>query len=343
MLGSIAMRLVQGLGIDRYGAGRVWQWSMAIYAASLLAHLVLTTAYGPAVFLVRIVMQTSLAGIFGASITFVSLRVPPQRMAEMIGTLGTSGFIGILVGPLISDWLYSGPTVGRAQVDHMFLTAGGIAAFSTAVTRLATSSSERPVVRRRPGLFGLLKRYASYKVAIVAIAMGAGFAIPMTFLRPFAMEMRLSRIGLYFAVYAISAFTARLTTRQLFERYGNRPWIMVGMALLTTSFLLYLPASATWHLIAPGAVAGVAHAILFPSVISEGTTMFPTRYRGLATSMMLAMFDLGAFLGAPVVGAFLQYGKQMHSSAYQAMFAGAAGLFLLVTIFFGASATKQRR
>ena len=98
MLGSIAIRLAQGEAIDRYGAARIWFWSVVAYSVSLLLHLFVTSAYSPAVFLVRTLMQASLAGIFGASITYVSLQVPAKRMAEVVGALGTSGFLGLMIG-----------------------------------------------------------------------------------------------------------------------------------------------------------------------------------------------------------------------------------------------------
>jgi MFS family permease len=337
MVGGIGMRFVQGVGIDHYGSGRIWRWSTAVFSASLAAHLLLNTAHGPAVFVVRTIMQSSLAGIFGASITFVSLRVRPQRMAEMIGTLGTSGFIGILIGPLLSDRICGEGHIGREQVQLLFCTAATVAALAGVVTWFATRHDVMPVRRRRPSLWRVIHRYTQIPVAIVAVAMGAGFAIPMTFLRPFAAEMHLSHIGLYFAVYAVSAFVTRLATRQLFEQYGTRPWMILGMACLTISFALYLPVEKTWHLFAPGAIAGIAHAMLFPSVVSTGTTAFPKRYRGVATSMMLATFDFGVLLGAPVVGAFLQYAKQRSASPYSMMFISVAGLFLVITAFAAVS------
>jgi len=80
MIGGIAMRLVQGECIDRYGSGRMWFWSIAVYSFALSANLFLESAYSPSIFLLRILMQTSMAGVFGSSITFVSARVAPHRM-----------------------------------------------------------------------------------------------------------------------------------------------------------------------------------------------------------------------------------------------------------------------
>jgi MFS family permease len=341
MAGSILMRLAQGVCIDHYGASRVWVFSMIAYGLSLAAHLGLSTAYSWEIFLVRTLMQASLAGVFGASITFVSLRVPPQRMAEIVGTLGTSGFIGIMVGPAIGDWLCSRGPAQRTNLQHLFLLTVAITVFGTVATWLATRGEIRAAPRRQPRLSSLLRRYTPWSTALVATAMGAGFSIPFTFLRPFAVEMRIENVGFYFGVYAISAFITRLSTRHLFERYGNRPWIMAGMLMLTASYLLYLPARTLWQLAIPGAVAGVAHALLFPAVMAAGTSAFPRRYMGVATSLMLAMFDFGSFIGAPVVGAFLREGKRQSIAAYPWMFAGTALVFAVVAAVFWFSSRER--
>jgi MFS family permease len=334
MVGSILVRFAQGVGIDHYGASRIWVYSMGAYSASLLAHLWLTSAFSPWIFLARILMQSSLAGVFGASITFVSLRVPPQRMAEIIGTLGTSGFIGILVGPALADWLSGTGRPSPADLERLFQTAAGVAVTGTIATWLAVRGEPRAAPGHPPRLFSLLRLYTPWMSALVAAAMGAGFAIPMTFLRPFAAELRIDRIGVYFGVYAVSAFIARVSTRQLFQRYGNRRWIVTGMALLTTSYLLYIPATTLWLLAIPGAIAGVAHALLFPAVMADGTSAFPRRFLGVATSFMLAMFDFGTFLGAPMVGSFLQAAKQHDLPAYPCMFAGVAAVLAAISVAF---------
>ena len=162
MIGSILVRFAQGFGIDHYGASRIWVFSMAAYSASLLAHLLLTSAFSPPIFLVRIVMQSSLAGVFGASITFVSLRVPPQRMAEIIGTLGTSGFIGILIGPAIGDWFCGNEPPGRAALLHLMETAAAIAIAGTITTWFAVRGEFRFAPRNQPQLLDLLRRHTPW-------------------------------------------------------------------------------------------------------------------------------------------------------------------------------------
>lgn len=343
MIGSIAIRLAQGVAIDHYGASRVWRWSITIYTISLFLHLLVTTAYGPGIFLARLLMQASIAGFFGSSITFVSLRVPPQRMAEIVGVLGTSGFIGIMAGPMLSDWLASGSTTPAAGVERLFVTCGLLAASSLLVTLFLTRHSAAPHPRRRPPLIPIVRRYMPAMISVMAAAMGAGFTIPMTFLRPFAEEINLNGVGFFFAAYASIAFMARVATREHFSRLGNRLWISLGMLLLSTSFLCYLPVSRIWHFVLPAATAGIAHALLFPSIMSAGTSAFPRRYLGVATSLMLAMLDLGAFLGAPMVGIFLRAAKLHTTAAYPLMFTSVAVTLGLVTVAFICSSAGRSK
>lgn len=343
MIGSIAIRLAQGVAIDRYGAARIWRWSITLYTLSLFLHLLVTTAYGPGIFLARLMMQASIAGFFGSSITFVTLRLPPHRMAEIVGVLGTSGFIGIMAGPMVGDWLASGTTAPAMGVTRLFWTCGLLAASSLVVTMYLTRHSVPPPHRRRPPLIPVVRRYMPVILSVTAAAMGAGFTIPMTFLRPFAEEIKLNGVGFFFLVYAGVGFGARIATRSHFSRLGNRVWIISGLLLLSSSFLCYLPVSQVWHFALPATIAGIAHALLFPSIMSAGTSAFPRRYLGVATSLMLAMLDLGAFVGAPIVGTFLREAKRHTTVAYPMMFVGVSVVLAVVTVVFCCSSAARRK
>jgi MFS family permease len=208
MIGSIIIRVAQGEAIDRIGSARVWFWSVVVYTFSLLLHLSISSATSPGVFLVRALMQASLAGFFGASITFVSLRVPAKRMAEIVGALGTSGFLGLMIGPLISDWLGSGNLSKEEMVLRMFWTAAALALTSAIATWFAIQGAVLPARHARPSLLSVIRQYHPLMISVTAAVMGAGFAIPATFLRPFAIEARISHVGVFFVIYAMTGFGA---------------------------------------------------------------------------------------------------------------------------------------
>lgn len=342
MIGSIVIRLAQGEAVDRYGASRVWRWSVTTYTVSLVLHLTLSTAYGPAIFLVRAMMQASLAGIFGSSITFVSLRVRSERMAEIIGALGTSGFLGLMLGPLLSDWIGSGQAADRKTVDLMLCAAAVLATTSVLATWFATRATVHARDNDRPSLFSVVRQYHPLMISVAAAAMGAGFSIPATFLRPFALERQFDGVALFFVVYALTGFSARIASRSMFERFGNRPWIVVGLSLLTISFLCYIPVTESWQMMFPAAIAGCAHALLFPSVMAAGTSVFPRKYLGVATSVILAMFDFGTFISAPLAGMFLRLMKHEGGNGYEWMFGVSAAVFGATTVLFYLSQAARK-
>ncbi|REK17235.1 MAG: MFS transporter [Planctomycetota bacterium] len=302
MVGSLAMRLFQGYGIDHFGARRVWLWSNTLFVLSLLAHLTVSDPRGPWIFVLRILYATSLAGVFGSSITSISRRLPLERTAEVIGTLGTSGFIGMAVGPMLGDYFCGHEPITRTDLVWMFTVAAALGTISLFCAELATRHDTRRPSHRRSPMLWVLKRYHPGGVMFLAVVLGFGLVIPTTFLPTFIEARAIENTGTFWVAYAGTAFMARLATRSFPQRYGVRPMILIGLASLAVSLLLYLPVRTQWALVLPGVFAGISHAVLFPSVTAQGATSFPSRYRGMGTSVMLAMLDTGMFVGAPVVG-----------------------------------------
>lgn len=335
MCGSLAMRIFQGVGIDRHGPRLVWLLSLALFVASMLGHLAIGRVDTPAIYLVRILMMTSLAGAFGASITFVSLRVPENRMAEVIGTLGSSGFVGIALGPVLGDLLFAGSAVEESHVRRMFWLAAAAGTISLIGTAIATRGHLRRLrPRRRISPWTLVRRYHPGALLLVGAAMGLGIGLPGTFLRPYAEHVHLAGIKTFFLVYAFVAFAVRIAGRRLPERLGIRPVILLGLGSLAASMLLYLWVSDPWTLALPAAMGGVAHAFLFPAVVAGASSTFPVRYRGLATTLILAMFDIGMLLGQPLAGGIVEFSRLFGLPPYGTMFVTVASVLLAIAALY---------
>ena len=150
--------------------------------------------------------------------------------------------------------------------------------------------------------------------------MGIGIGLPGTFLRPYAASLGIEGISTFFLVYSITAFVVRVATRRMHDRFGPRPMILFGLTTLSISMLLYLLVNEPWMLALPALVGGVAHAFLFPSVVASGSIAFPVRYRGLATTLMLAMFDTGVLIGQPLMGVVLKNSPLLGLPPFPTMF-----------------------
>lgn len=330
MIGSLLMRFALGSGIDQYGPGRVWLASLAAFALISFAHLGITSYDGPAIYLLRIALCSAIAGIFGSSITFISGRVSVARMAELVGMLGTSGFMGMVIGAQWGDLLCGTQTIERWQVDRLFVVSGGLGLAAMLFAWLATRSLPGPVRRRRPPVAGLVRRYQPGMVLVVAVAVGAALALPATFLRTFAAELNIPRIGLFFTVCAPVAIITRVVTRRMPEQIGLVPMTLAGVAILCGGELLLLTVRAEWEFLFPGIGYGIAHAILFPTITATGTGAFPMRYRGLGTMVILAAFDAGQLVGAPFAGAVIHCSGLVGLPRYPTLFVTMAATLALI-------------
>ena len=335
MVGSLGVRLAMGQAIDTYGSRLIWLGSVVVFALVCFAHVWVTTHHGPAIYLLRVAFCCAIAGIFGASMTFVSSRVSVVRLAEMWGMLGTAGFLGIMVGPLISDWMMGSSPVTRSQLDWLFIVAGLFACGSALFAHLA-ARGELPRPRRvHPPLIYLLRRYHPGSVLLVGVVMGVSLGLPNTFLRTFAAELDVPRIGVFFSSYAPAAIFTRIVTRRLPEKLGPERLILVSIVGLMLSQLLFLVVQVEWQLLLPGIGYGISHAILFPCVVAAGSCAFPDEHRGVGNLLILAMYDLGVLVGAPMVGIGLEVARFMGLAPY-------SSVFLALAILLGGTAVLYR-
>lgn len=348
MIGSLCMRLALGTCIDRYGSRIVWLASTVLYIAVCFGHLAITSHTGIAIYALRILFCCALAGIAGSSMTFVSKQGADHQIAELVGMLGTSGFLGIVLGSLVGDLLMNTLPVGRSQVDQMFELAGLMGAVSLPFAWLASRTEVRPKHSPGPSLLGVLRRHHPGAILVLGVAMGLGLGMPGIFLRTYAADLGIPRLGAFFTVYAATAIITRVLTRRWPERFGTRPIILIGTSLMVISMLLFLVVRAEWLLAIPAISYGCFHAILFPAVMAAGSLTFPGRYRGLAMVLILATSDLGQLIGAPATGIVLRLSRINNLPPYPTMFitmaalVGSVGLwYALVTRDGSHMSTKQ--
>lgn len=341
MVGSLCMRVALGSWIDRYGTRCVWLAALLLFSACCFAHLAVDSYRSPFVYLLRIGYCSAISGIFGASMTFVASRAPGRRMAEMIGMLGTSGFVGMVLGTQLGDLLLGTETINAVQVHRMFLAAGCLALGSLVFVLMATQGQKPPPRRRRPPLLGLLRRYHPGGLLLVGITMGIGLGLPGVFLRTFTEQLGIDKIGVFFGVYAPMAIITRVLTRRMPERFGCEPMILIGLGWLVLAQLLFLGVKSQWQLLLPGMTYGVAHAILFPAVTAAASRSFPDRYRGLGTTLALGSFDMGQLIGAPTVGMILHTSRELNLPSYPTMFLSMAAFLGSVALLFAWSLLRR--
>ncbi len=335
VLGSLSMRIFLGAGIDRYGPRIIWIASLVGFVTSCLAQLLVTRVDGPAIYFWRIVYQTSIAGCYGASIAYVSARAPVERLAEVVGTLGTSGFIGMQCGTLLTDFLSA-----HAPIWSLFCGAATMGFASLVCAMFGARNAVRHPQHRRLPTLHVLRKYRPGPLLVVAAAMGFGLSLPTVFVRPFAASIQVASISWFFSVYTITAFGTRLALRRIADQYGTRTVALCGLSSLIAGMLCFIPVTEGWHLIVPALLIGAAHAMLFPAATAGVSRAFPARYRGLATTLTMAMFDFGAFVVSPLAGGLLWLAERNGVAAYPTMFASVAALLAILAAAYAFSSRR---
>ncbi len=341
--GAILFRVVQGAAIDRFGALWVWTLSLTGFAASSVWHLRIDDPSSFEVFAARMLMNTCIAGVFGSWLSFVTLRVKEHKVAEVVGVVGSSGFLGMAIGPMIGDWIYSGADSIHKHVDQMFIVAAGLVVCSLlcACTAgiLAHRMNERRIQLARLAqsdttMWQLLRQYHPGFLLLIAGVMGLAISLPGNFLRPFAQTRDIEQIKIFFLTYNVVAFISRLTFRKAPEVLGLRTTILLGLGFMSLSMILYLLVESKWGLMFPAIAGGLAHSFLFPSVVAGATTVFPKQNRGTATSLILAMYDVGVLVGSPIVGLTLTGTRMVGWPDYPIMFCLVSAALVIVALCF---------
>lgn len=367
MVGSLVMRFGLGRSIDRCGARRIWIATSLAATVSCLLHLGITDATSPAIYLARIFYNLSMAGIFSASMTLISARAPKERLAEVVGIYGAAGFAGVLLGAPLADLLFPSGITSTWSAQSLFLTAAALCLISTPLAMLVpdmpqgesakapdesanaragqkrTKSARNRQAKQEPSTWQVILRYSPVPVIVAGIVAGAGLSVPTTFLPRFVASFNVHSISGFFFLYAATAMVLRAVLLQKLQRFGLDRVIVLGIAILALSQLLFWVVRSPWELIIPGFVFGWAQALLFPSIVALGSSAFPPRHRGLGTTIMMATFDAGLLIGGPVAGFTIRLAEQYGWPRYPTMFGAMAILLLAFDAYFFVMLVARRQ
>jgi MFS family permease len=331
ILGALFIRLVLGQAIDNYGTRRLWMLGCVIYILSSTSFLFITELGWP-IYLARLGFAAGIATMFTCSMVHIQNQVPPSRRTEVIGNLGSSGFVGMILGSQLGDWIFRATPEGHGRFLVLF---GGTVLLGLVYFALVLTLTRGDVHRRlfrTPGVHQLIFRYWPGNVVLVAIMMGISVTVTTVFLTRFATSRgMINGVGTFFTGYAVMAFLFRVQTATWTRTIGRHKMIWLGLLGHCFGHGVLPFVTQEWHFLIPAVACGFGHALLFPAVVSLGAGAFPQEYRGSGTTITLGFIELGAALSAPVMGWIIDQGGSL---GFQRMFWISSALALATGIIY---------
>jgi len=349
MIAAMFARIWLGQSIDRFGTRLVWIVGTIWFLCGAIL-LPLGERMAPRgevatlVWSARILYQLGVACMFACSMVHIQNLAPPWRRTEIIGSLGTSGFVGQILGSQLGDAIFQFTPVGPARFYALFWTVAACGAADLIVILLLTRKERHTAADVTPAAHALLGRYWPGSVTLVAMAMGVNLAVTTVFLTRYATSLGFNRIAVFFTAFSVTAFCCRWGFRSWASRYGRHSMILWGLGGLALGQLLLLFVRSPIGFLLPAASCGFGHALLFPAVVSLGAGKFPVQYRGTGTTLILGFMDLGMIVGAPVLGRLIDAGKRWSGSAqvgFDTMFYAASGFVALSLVFYALTGARH--
>ena len=355
MLGTLLIRLHIGRWIDRLGCRPVWLVG-ALVVAVTRGGVQFATGFWTIVCL-RTLSMMAAAAVMTTVAVFAAQIAPPHRRAESIGIMGLAGFLGMMVGPTMGDWILA-DAGGSITPYRVFFTASALCSLiSGVVILLVKLPASRPVGESaRPGAHGdtaqgapargeappsvepatlrVIARHWPGAVMLVGVVFTMAFCVQIIYLERLAEVRGFENIKMFFLVYGPTSMVLRITLRRLPQRIGRTRTLLLGLGLLSVGLLALTRAYTAFGLVVPAFLMGAGHCFIFPSMVDLGAERLPPRYRGTGTSLILGAGDLGLLIGFWAIGAVIdRYG-------FDAMLVALAATVLATAVFL---AVARRR
>jgi MFS family permease len=332
---ALLSRLYLGQAIDRHGVRRLWLFSSILFIAGG-ACLTAVDSLTWMLYAARSLFAIGLAGMYTCSTVHIQSLVPPERRTEVIGALGSSGFLGMIFGAVLGDVIFHGLD-GKLRFTILFGASTILGLLYTALVLFITRDERhvRPTVT--PALHRLAVRHWPGNVMLVAFVMGLMLAVTTVFLTRFATYRHLSGLGPFFAAYAGSAFTFRIASRGWSRTIGRHRMILLGVAGHAVAMTLLPFVTTEWLFAIPAVFGGFGHALLFPCVVSLGAEAFPREYRGTGTTLVMGFFDVGTFVSAPILGGIID---AFDGTGFAPMFLTAATVAVISSFIYLATTAR---
>ena len=317
---SVSLKPVNGLFVDR-GGRTAFLVTGALLASSSTIPWLFVTQKGAHLFAIRIFQGAAYSFFATASYAYIAAVAPPDRRGEALGVFGLSFFIPTALGGWLGEWV-----IGQAGFRGLFLSAVVIACLS-GVMPFFMREPRRSARLSPSALLDFFSR--SYFIPNSAsFLFGTAFGSIFTFLPVFLLIRKISTIGVFVMIYALTVIATRTLGRKIADRMPRERLALVSLLLLAAGILAIPFVGGHGGISLVALVTGVGHGFLFPSLSALILDRGGSERGGMAMAMFTGAFDMGLVVGAAAFGFVAEH------LGYTIMFSSAAAFTAAGALFF---------
>jgi MFS family permease len=326
---SVSLKPVNGLFVDR-GGRTAFLVSGALLASASTIPWIFVREGGAHLYAIRIFQGAAYSFFATASYAYIAAAAPENRRGEALGVFGLSFFIPTALGGWLGEWV-----IGKAGFSVLFLSAAVIA-FLAGLFPLGMEEPNRSSHLPARSLLDFLSR--TYFIPNTAsFLFGTAYGSIFTFLPVFLLIRKVSTIGVFVVVYALTVVGTRTLGRKLSDRMPRERLSLLSLLLLGIGILSIPFVRGHVGLALVAAVSGTGHGFLFPSLSALILDRAGKEKGGMAMAMFTGAFDMGLVIGAAAFGFVAEH------LGYRAMFFSAAGFTAAGALFFFTQDPSFRR
>jgi len=314
--GLLALPFI-GYLLDRFGRRRFLITGIGLGTLCSIAFLFIDEI-GPALYAVRIVQGIAFTSAFTGAQTLALLFAPVDRRAESIGWFGISTILTHAISPVLGEEII---------LRYGFQTMFGVGAvLGAAAFVMSCFIPKPPDFVMHPRSVEIDPRDARRAVGTASFAMlcyGVGFGATQTFVPLLMHHYEIGRVGPFFTAWSLAAVSVRAGFGRVSDRLGRRAVLVPAMVALTIAVGLLSVARSMPMVVAIGAVFGLGHGMLYPTMNAWVADWSNPRNIGRTQSLFSGSYSLG------ISGCAFLFGTVIERYGYPAMFTLASAISIL--------------
>jgi MFS family permease len=293
---AMALRPQIGGWTDRVGARSLMLPGAAVLLLTMVALPFAATPGALIALMAGLGIGNALMSTTGSIV--VANESPPARRGEALSLYYVASSAGVATGPVTGFALAAvgGITLAYAVVIALSVVVAGLVLALRAPARAPVAV---PAFRR------LWSRHAAgASLALIVITMG--HSTVYAFLPLQASAAGLGSAAWFFPLMSGCTIACRFAFRRASDRVGRARVLVPALAALALgNALLALPPTVA-SLIAGAVLLGCGNSMLYPTLVALVVDRAPVAERGAAIGTLSGAWDVGVFIGAPLIALLVE-------------------------------------